>query len=234
MSEVLRILLILGIVGAAMTLIGAGLAWWRTEERRLTRLIERVFDGPADAQIIGKGQNAAIAIGHEPPKILVMQDGGAKARLYPLSHLLGAELDVDDVLASRAFLDETRMQLDHAVANAQAVVLRLLFYDPKHPDFELIIWSQGQGSGSAQSSDIVIRDGARWVARIDALVRQHARDQPRSAPRPPVPPKPPEPSLLFEDTDLDRPDDQADMEQDLFDEPGGPSRGRSDASDPPW
>ena len=44
MSEVLRILLILGIVGAAMTLIGAGLAWWRTEERRLTRLIERVFD----------------------------------------------------------------------------------------------------------------------------------------------------------------------------------------------
>ena len=234
MSEVIRILLILGIAGAALTMIGAAIAWWRAEDRRLGRLIARVFDGPADAQIIGRGQNAAIAIGDEPPQILVMQEGGAKARLYQLAHLLGAELDVDDVLVSRAFLGEARMPLDHAAANAQTVVLRLLFYDPKHPDFDLVIWSPRRRRSQDQSSDIAIRDGGRWVARIDALLRQHARDEPRSAPPPPIRRGPPPPAPLFDDLELEHPDDQTELEQDLFDEPGAQSQRRSDASDPPW
>jgi hypothetical protein len=234
MSEVIRILLILGIAGAALTMIGAAIAWWRAEDRRLGRLITRVFDGPADAQIIGRGQNAAIAIGDEPPQILVMQEGGAKARLYQLAHLLGAELDVDDVLVSRAFLGEARMPLDHAAANAQTVVLRLLFYDPKHPDFDLVIWSPRRRRSQDQSSDIAIRDGGRWVARIDALLRQHARDEPRSALPPPIRRGPPPPAPLFDDLELEHPDDQTELEQDLFDEPGAQSQRRSDASDPPW
>jgi hypothetical protein len=197
-------------------------------------LIARVFDGPADAQMIGRGQNAAIAIGDEPPQILVMQEGGAKARLYQLAHLLGAELDVDDVMVSRAFLGEARMPLDHAAANAQTVVLRLLFYDPKHPDFDLVIWSPRRRRSQDQSSDIAIREGARWVARIDALLRQHARDEPRSAPLPPVRRAQPAPAPLFDDLELEQAEDQTDLEQDLFDEPDAPNRGRSDASDPPW
>ena len=187
LTELIRILLILGIISAALTMAGAAIAWWRAEDRRLGRIIANVFEGPADAQIIGKGQNAAIAIGDDPPQILVLREGGAKARLYQLSHLLGAELDVDDVLVSRAFLGEARMPLDHAISNAQSVVLRLLFYDPKHPDFELVIWSQRKRAGADQTSDLTIREGARWVARIDALIRQYAREAAHQAPPPPRP-----------------------------------------------
>ena len=232
MSEFIRILLILGIAGSGLTMIGAAVAWWQTEDRRLNRLIERVFGGPADAQIIGKGQNAAIAIGNDPPQILVMQDGGAKARLYQLEHLLGAELDVDDVVVSRAFLGEARIPLDYAAATAQKAVLRLLFYDPKHPDFDLLIWSPKRRQGQEQSSDIEIRDGARWIARIDALLRQHARDEPRQTTSQQIQRPAPPPAPLFDDLDMD--DDELEDGDDLFDEPAPPSNTKTDQSDPPW
>jgi hypothetical protein len=81
---------------------------------------------------------------------------------------------------------------------------------------------------------MAIRDGGRWVARIDALLRQHARDEPRSALPPPIRRGPPPPAPLFDDLELEHPDDQTELEQDLFDEPGAQSQRRSDASDPPW
>jgi hypothetical protein len=233
MTELIRILLILGIISAALTMVGAAVAWWRAEDRRLGRVIAGVFEGPVDAQIIGKGQNAAIAIGDEPPQILVLREGGAKARIYQLSHLLGAELDVDDVLVSRAFLGEARMPLDHAASNAQSVVLRLLFYDPKHPDFELVIWSQRKRAGPEQTSDLTIREGARWVARIDTLIRQYAREaQNQTPPPPPRPQRPPAPAPLFDDLDLEEP--ELDPDGDLFDQGRRSGPRRADDADPPW
>jgi hypothetical protein len=59
MHNFLRVLLILGIAGSAMTVLASGAAWWFEEERRLRRLVWRCLGGEPDGVIVARGRNAA-------------------------------------------------------------------------------------------------------------------------------------------------------------------------------
>lgn len=173
MQNIIRLLLLLGIAGSAMTALGSGAAWWMDEERRLSRLVKHVLGGDADGCIVARGRNAAAGFRLATGKMVVMREGGAKAVLYPLGLLVGAELLVDDHVVGRALRYEPRRPLDQIAAGARSVTLRLIFDDASHPDFELELWSpQDQQRRNALTPAAAIVEGRRWLGRAEALVRR--------------------------------------------------------------
>ena len=182
MIEVIRILLLLGILSAAATFLASAVAWWMEEERRLYRLARKVLAGRPDGFIVAVGRNAAAGFRLETRQVLVMRDGGAHALLYALNKLIGAELIVDDQVVARVMRDEPRRALDAVAASANQVVLRLMFDDPRNPDFSLELWLPGdQFHKRARTPAAVIREARAWIGRCEAILR-------RATPPDPAPP----------------------------------------------
>ena len=172
MNDLIRIALLVGATGVALTAAASLLARQENETRRLSRIIHRVLEGEPDDQIFAKGRNAALAIRIEPPQVLVLSDGGAKARLYGLHLLIGAELEVDGQVLARAYRGETRRALDQVATEAQEVHLRLIFDDPRHPEFILELWTAGdENRRGATNPATEIREARRWLTRVEALLR---------------------------------------------------------------
>ncbi len=182
MIEIVRIILLLGIVGAGATFLGSTAAWWMDEQRRLYRLARKVLGGKPDGFIVAVGRNAAAGFRLESRQVLVMRDGGAHALLYRLHDLVGAELIVDDQVVARVLRDEPRRTLDQVAAGATQVVLRLLFDDPRHPDFSLELWQPNdQLRNEARSPAAVIREARAWLGRCEAIIRRAAPPAPAPA-----------------------------------------------------
>jgi hypothetical protein len=172
MTEFLRILLLLALAGALITGVAAWHGWWNEETRRLTRVIRAALGGDPDAQIIAHGQNAAAAFRLDTEQVLVMRDGGGKALLYPMAALLGAELIVDQGVAARVHRGEPRRAMDVVRPAVESVVLRLLFDDPRDPDFELNLPPDAVG------------EARTWLARAEAITRWPGRQPNVTAPAP--------------------------------------------------
>ncbi len=173
MRELIRLILTLGLVASAATLAGSAIAWWMEEHRRLTRLARKVLGGAPDAVIIAQGRAAAAAFRLAAGQVLVMRDGGARALLYPIDRLLGAELLVDEQIVARVAEGEPRRLLDRVPGGARHVALRLLFDDARHPDFNLDLWLPGDDSRrGAQPAPIMIQEGRAWLGRAEALMRR--------------------------------------------------------------
>jgi hypothetical protein len=228
MNDLIRIALLVGATGVAVTVAASLLARQGNETRRLSRIIHRVLEGEPDDQIFAKGRNSALAIRMEPPQVLVLSDGGAKARLYGLHLLIGAELEVDGRVVARAHRGEARRALDQVAADSQEVHLRLIFDDPRHPEFILELWTEGDETRrDAANPAIEIREARRWLTRVEALLRHRPASstaslsppssQPELSARPTLPDlaEPP-----YEDEDLD-PEEWAD-------------EGDDDPDDVPW
>jgi hypothetical protein len=175
MQNLIRFVLLLGIAASAITALASAVAWWMEEERRLNRIVNRVLGGPADGCIVAKGRNAAAGFRLSTGKIVVMREGGARAVLYPMGLLVGAELLVDDQVVGRTLRNEPRRPLDQIAASAKKVVLRLLFDDATHPDFNLELWlPQDQLRRDAQPPAAAIVEGRAWLGRAEALLRKPA------------------------------------------------------------
>ncbi len=196
MIEIIRILLLLGIAGAAATFVASGAAWWMDEERRLYRLARKVLDGAPDAMIVAVGRNAAAAFRLAGRQVLVMRDGGAEALLYQLYNLSGAELIVDDEVVARVSRDQPKRSLDQVAAGARQVTLRLLFDDPRHPDFDLDLWQpRDEYRNEHRTAAAVIREARAWLGRCEAIMR---RSEPPLAVATPVRPTPVQPEPVEE------------------------------------
>jgi hypothetical protein len=191
MHDFLRILLVLGIAGSAMTMVGSGLGWWFEEDRRLRRLVRRCLGGEPDGVIVARGRNAAAGFRLASAQVVVMRQGGADALLYPLQALIGAELIVDDQVVARAVRDEPRRALDQIAASAKRVTLRLVFDDARNPDFDLDLWlTRDQLARDARPPSIAIEEARGWLARAEAILRRPAPAASTSAP-PTTRPAPP-------------------------------------------
>ena len=185
MTEFVRLILMLALAGSAVTLAGSAAAWWLDEERRLYRIMRRVLGGPPDAAIVARGRNAATGFRLDAERILVMWRGGSKALLYPLSALEGAELIVDDRVMARAFKGETRRALDHIESSAGKVTLRLIFDNPRDPDFDIDLWlEEDQLRRNSGSPGQAIQEARSWIARAEAILRRPPALQPLATPPP--------------------------------------------------
>jgi hypothetical protein len=247
MHELIRNLLLLALAGAAATVVGSGVAWWRDEPRRIARMLKKALGAPAEMVIIARDRGLAAGFNLKQGKAAVLWEEGLRGLVYRLDQLVGAELMVDDQVVARAFRDEQRRALDAAPSEAKRVMLRLVFDSPAHPDFELPLWPPADPARiQTQTAFDAIQEARRWVSSVEALLRKTAKQAAKVAartpppeddeddameeavppPHPPAPPprpQPPPPLPLFEaqadeDDDEDRGDDRDDPPWD--DEPG--------------
>jgi len=175
MNETIRLILLLALAGSAVTMAASAARFWLDEERRLSRYIARALGGPPDAQLIARGRGTAAAFSVSAGQIIVMWNGGAQALLYPFSALVGAELIVDGGTAARVYRGEARKILDQIAGGAQDVTLRLVFDNPRDPEFEMDLWLPADAARrDARSPTDAIREGRNWIARADAILRTPA------------------------------------------------------------
>jgi hypothetical protein len=200
MHNLVQPLLLIGIAASATTLLGSAFAWWMDDARRLGRLVEDVLEGPPDGWLSAKGRGAAIGFRLAVDKLVVMRDGGEAAVLYPIHLLIGAELLVDDQVASRVYRGEQRRPLDQIAVGARKVSLLLIFDDPVHPDFCLdLCLPEDEGRRDVLTPPQAIIEGRAWLGRVEALVRRantlkppaaaerdHGRDYDHAPEPPPV------------------------------------------------
>jgi hypothetical protein len=197
MHEWLRLVVLVVLGGGAVTLAAAAIAWTFTEDKRLARAFRQGLGARPDAALVAHGSGCGVALSLATQRIVTAWDAGAWRMTYPLDELLGAELDLDGEVAARVMRGEPRRLLDRANGAAQAVRLRLLFDDARHPDFELTLWPSQAPRGGPPGPREAVAEANRWIARIEAVLRRTGGALvlgKAATPAAPVPPRPAPPA----------------------------------------
>src|SRR5580692_6016775 len=149
-----------------------GLARYLAEDQRLARTFRYALEAKPDAFLIGHGSGRGVALSLAARRVVTVWDSGAWHMVYALEELLGAELDLDGQIAARAMRGEPRRPLDRSTGAEREVRLRLIFDEPRHPDFELVLWPAKAGRGAPTKPREAISEANRWIARVEALLRR--------------------------------------------------------------
>ncbi len=195
MSELARLLLFVAIAGSAVTFLGSAAIWFMDEDRRIRRALRHVLRGEPEVLILARGRGRGAGFSFATGLAAVAWDSGAWCLIYRIDELMGAELLVDGQVVGRVFRGENRRAVDQvAPQSVHTVTLRLVFDDPRHPDFDLDLWIPGdEQRRESRSPADAMQEANRWLARCEAIVRRP--QAPRPAPRPapaPAPSPPPE------------------------------------------
>jgi len=183
MNEFVRLLLLLALAGTVVTFLGSAAIWFMDEERRLRRGLRRVLKGPPEAAVFARGRGRGAGFNFATGQAAVAWDAGAWCLVYRVDELMGAELIVDGQVAGRAYRGETRRALDQVRGATEQVTLRLIFDDPRHPDFDLDLWLPGDDARRLPITPAkAIQEANRWLARAEAILRRPAAHAPRSEP----------------------------------------------------
>ncbi|WP_309645745.1 hypothetical protein [Phenylobacterium sp.] len=196
MDELARLLLLLTFAGVAVTLLGSAAIWYMDEGRRVRRALRNVLKAPPEAVVVARGRGKGAGFSFTSGLAAVAWDSGAWCLVYRIYELVGVEIIVDGTVVARAFRGEPRKALDHLAPDAARVTLRLLFDDPRHPDFELDLWLAGDELRRKPSTPAeAIQEANQWLARAEAILRRPSSPRaPEAAPiiaAPPPPPPPP-------------------------------------------
>lgn len=211
MSELARLLLFVALAGTAVTFLGSLAIWYGDEDRRIRRALRNVLKSEPEGVIVAQGRGRGAGFSFATNLLAVAWDRGAWCLVYRLDEMMGAELLVDGQVMGRVFRGEGRRAIDHVAPQAERVTLRLIFDDPRHPDFTLDLWAPGdeQRRETASPTELV-QEANRWLARCEAIVRRPlpprperpAAAAPTVAARPAPAPAPPPPPVV-EDLDQD-------------------------------
>ncbi|WP_371876855.1 hypothetical protein [Phenylobacterium sp. LH3H17] len=196
MDELPRLLLLLALVGVAVTLLGSAVIWYMDEGRRVRRALRNVLRAAPEAVVVARGRGKGAGFSFTSGLAAVAWDSGAWCLVYRIYELVGVEIIVDGEVVARAFRGEPRKALDHLASEASRVTLRLIFDDPNHPDFELDLWRAGDELKRKPSSPAeAIQEANQWLARAEAILRRpnapRAHEPAVAAPPPPPPAVPP-------------------------------------------
>ncbi|MDQ0463794.1 hypothetical protein QO010_001565 [Caulobacter ginsengisoli] len=204
MGDLARMLLLLGLAGTVVTFLGSAAIWMMDEDRRIRRALRRVLKAEPDSLVIARGRGRGAGFAFESGLAAVAWDRGAWCLVYRIDELMGAELLIDGRVVARAFRNEPRRALDQVVSTASQVTLRLIFDDPRHPDFELDLWLIGdEARREATSPAAAIQEANRWLARSEAVLRRPpAAPQPAPVVARPEPARAPPPAATDNDPEL--------------------------------
>ncbi len=209
MSELARLLLFVAIAGSAVTFLGSLAIWYGDEDRRIRRALRHVLKSAPEGVIVTRGRGRGAGFSFSTNLIAVAWDRGGWCLIYRLDELMGAELLIDGQVMGRVFRGEGRRAIDHVSPQARIVTLRLIFDDPRHPDFTLDLWApEDEQRRESRSPAEAVQEANRWLARCEAIVRRPQAPRPAAKPAvapapPPPPPPPPIESLDFDDEDDD-------------------------------
>ena len=185
MSELWRLMLLVTISASAVTFLGSAAIWFMDEDRRIRRALRHVLKGAPETVIVARGRGRGAGFNFTTNQAAVAWDSGAWCLLYRIDELMGAELSVDGQVIGRVFRGEQRRAIDQIVQQAAQVTLKLIFDDPRHPDFELELWVEGdQQRRETRSPADAIQEANRWLLRADAIVRRPLAPKAKPAPPP--------------------------------------------------
>lgn len=184
MNDVLRLVVLLVIAAVVLTAIGALVGRWLDPARRLVRYLRMALHATPEAVMIDRGAGKAMALNIDAGKVAVLWDKGRKGYVYNLEQMTGAEMMVDNIVIARCFRDRV-MPLDEIPMSAHRGVLRLVFDNPRDPEYELEIWPAMHGRGHEYASPAdAVQAGRKWLTRLESLLR---RPPPRTLTRPAAP-----------------------------------------------
>lgn len=176
MTDMWRLLMMLGLAGTAVTFVGSLALWWLNDERRIRRALRNVLSSEPEAMIVALGRGRGAGFSFASGMLAVAWDRGDWCLLYRIDEVTGAELVIDGTVVAKVFRGEARRALEQQVSSADQVTLRLVFDDPRNPDFELDLWLRGdEARRDDWSPRAAIQEGNRWLARVEAIVRRPAR-----------------------------------------------------------
>ncbi|HJV41126.1 hypothetical protein [Caulobacter sp.] len=182
MSELARFLLFVAIAGTAVTFMGSLAIWYGDEDRRIRRALRHVLKSEPEGVVVARGRGRGAGFSFSTNLLAVAWDRGAWCLVYRLDELMGAELLVDNQVMGRVFRGEGRRAIDHVAPQADTVTLRLIFDDPRHPDFALELWAPGdEQRRESRSPAELVQEANRWLARCEAIVRRPLPPRPERA-----------------------------------------------------
>lgn len=173
MDELARLLTLLALIGAALTLVGGVWVWALDPDRRTRKHLAKILHAEPRPMLIAPKRGAGIGFDLAAGAVAVAWDAGGWGLVYRLEELLGAELIVDDRIAARAHRGEGRRPLDQLSGAEDRVRLRFVFDDLAYPDFELDLWlADDEGRRGRLSAADALQEANRWLGRIESLLRR--------------------------------------------------------------
>lgn len=181
MSETLRVILLIALIAAFLTTGALLLSWWMESERRLRRALRKALGTTPELQALAPAEGRAAGLDFESEQLVVLWKRGAQGLLYAFEEVLGAEIIVDGHVVARVLRAQVRKDLDVLAPDAEHVVLRLMFNDTRHPEFELGLWDanwvapapgQVRNAPPIGSPSEGLRLGRRWLSHIEALTKR--------------------------------------------------------------
>ncbi|HEV7227391.1 hypothetical protein [Brevundimonas sp.] len=170
MAEAIRVFLLVAVVAAAGTTIVLGFAWWMEPERRMRRAMLKSLGAPAETEAYSAAEGRAAGLDFEGGQIAVLWDRGGSGLVYAFEEIEGGEVIVDGHVLARVRRGEARKSLDVLAPDAEQVVLRLMFADARHPEFELDLWNVTSPTQTGSPAE-ALRLGRRWLSHLEALLR---------------------------------------------------------------
>jgi hypothetical protein len=215
MADVSRLLILLAVAGAAVTLLCALALWFGDESRRLRRGLKAMLKGELHGFLVARGRGRGIGFNFTANQLACAWDQGAWGLIYELDELVGVEAIADGQVVARVHRGENRRALDNLGGADERVALRLAFNDVTHPEFVLDLWLLiDEGRRDALTPEEALEECNRWLARIEAIFKRPPRT--RAAQPPPQAAAPvavaPPTSAVFDDADDDRPDELDDQQ----------------------
>jgi hypothetical protein len=151
-ADALRVILLVALAAAALTTAALLLTWWMEPERRMRRALLKSLGAPPEADAISPAE------------------GRAAGLVYAFEEIEGGEIIVEGHVVARVRRGEARKSLDVMAPDAELVVLRLMFADARHPEFELALWDAALPAPAGSPGE-AMRLGRRWLSHLEALLK---------------------------------------------------------------
>ena len=140
MADVLRVILLVALAAAALTTCALVLNWWMEPVRRMRRALLRSLGAVPEAEALSPAEGRAAGLDFDGAQVAVLWNRGGSGLVYAFEEIEGGEIIVDGHVVARVRRGEARKALDLMAPDAEQVVLRLMFADARHPEFELALW----------------------------------------------------------------------------------------------
>jgi hypothetical protein len=170
LAEALRVFLLVALAAAALTTAGLVLAWWMEPVRRLRRILLKSLGATPEAEALSPAEGRAAGLDYDGAQVAVLWNRGGAGLVYEFDEIDGGEIIVDGHVVARVRRGEARKSLDVSAPDAEQVVLRLMFADARHPEFELALWDAALPVQTGSPGE-ALRLGRRWLSHLEALLK---------------------------------------------------------------
>ena len=122
-------------------------------------------------------RQAAMAVSYAANRIVIIRKfGKIPPRIYTVDKLVGIEVFVDDKVAARVMRAGPHKMLDDIAPVVHRVAIRMIFDDPSHPDYELVLWDPHDAlTARAEGPRAAMETARKWFYHVEAILRSTIR-----------------------------------------------------------